>query len=87
MEDDNIAVVPSLTGFKSPIILQVSQGGAAYFAGKGISNDGQHASIVGGVAAANFIRLIAPAYGIPVVVHSDHCASQLLPFLTTKPCF
>lgn len=66
---------------KSPIILQCSQGGAAYFAGKGVSNDGQAASIAGSVAAAHYIRSIAPAYGIPVVLHTDHCAKKLLPWL------
>ncbi|BDD56929.1 Fructose-bisphosphate aldolase 1 [Monascus purpureus] len=64
-----------------PIVLQVSQGGAAFFAGKGVSNDGQKASIAGAVAAAHFIRSIAPTYGIPVVLHSDHCAKKLLPWL------
>lgn len=66
----------------SPIILQVSQGGAAYFAGKGVKNDAdkQQASIAGAVAAAAFIRAVAPAYGIPVVLHSDHCAKKLLPW-------
>jgi fructose-bisphosphate aldolase class II len=66
---------------KAPIILQVSNGGAAYFAGKGVSNSNQEASITGAVAAANFIRSIAPVYGIPVVIHSDHCARKLLPWL------
>ncbi|KAL4978214.1 hypothetical protein BDW66DRAFT_130532 [Aspergillus desertorum] len=64
-----------------PIILQVSQGGAAFFAGKGVSNDGQAASIAGGIAAAHYIRSIAPSYGIPVVLHTDHCAKKLLPWL------
>lgn len=66
---------------KSPIILQISNGGAAFFAGKGVSNDGQNSSIAGGVAAAHYIRSIAPAYGIPVVLHTDHCAKKLLPWL------
>jgi fructose-bisphosphate aldolase class II len=43
-------------------------------AGKGVSNTDQKASIVGAVAAASYIRMVAPAYGIPVVLHSDHCA-------------
>ncbi|PWY84507.1 hypothetical protein BO94DRAFT_536063 [Aspergillus sclerotioniger CBS 115572] len=64
-----------------PIVLQVSQGGAAYFAGKGVSNDGQKASIAGGIAAAHYIRSIAPTYGVPVVLHTDHCAKKLLPWL------
>jgi len=65
---------------KSPVILQVSQGGAAYFAGKGLANDKQQASIAGAVAAAHHIRAVAPAYGVPVILHSDHCAKKLLPW-------
>jgi fructose/tagatose bisphosphate aldolase len=53
---------------KSPIILQVSQGGSAYFAGKGLANDKQQASIVGAVAAAHHIRTVAKAYGMYVSV-------------------
>ncbi|PWY92380.1 hypothetical protein BO70DRAFT_383948 [Aspergillus heteromorphus CBS 117.55] len=64
-----------------PVVLQLSNGGAAYFAGKGVSNEGQKASIAGGIAAAHYIRSIAPAYGIPVVLHTDHCAKKLLPWL------
>lgn len=65
---------------KCPIILQTSNGGAAYFAGKGVSNEGQNASIRGSVAAAHYIRSIATAYEIPVILHSDHCAKKLLPW-------
>lgn len=65
---------------KSPIILQTSQGGAAYFAGKGVDNKNQEASIQGSIAAAHYIRAIAPAYGVPVVLHTDHCAKKLLPW-------
>lgn len=65
---------------KSPLILQVSQGGAANFAGKGLSNSNQEASIVGAKAAALFIRALAPTYGVPVIMHSDHCAKKLLPW-------
>lgn len=63
-----------------PIILQISQGGAAFFAGKGIDNKKQEASIIGSVAAAHHIRTVAKAYGVPVVLHSDHCAKNLLPW-------
>ncbi|KAF9740267.1 Fructose-bisphosphate aldolase 1 [Paraphaeosphaeria minitans] len=66
---------------KSPVILQTSQGGAAFFAGKGVDNKDQAASVAGAVAAAHFIRSIAPTYGIPVVLHTDHCAKKLLPWL------
>ncbi|KAI7489054.1 Fructose-bisphosphate aldolase [Hortaea werneckii] len=77
-------VVASLEAAKvaqAPIILQVSQGGAAYFCGKGIDNKDQSASISGAIAAAHYIRAVAPAYGVPVVLHTDHCAKKLLPWL------
>ncbi|EHA49299.1 hypothetical protein MCOR27_009218 [Pyricularia oryzae] len=76
-----IASLEAARDSKSPIILQMSQGGAAYFAGKGVSNTNQEASIAGAVAAAHFIRSIAPIYGVPVVLHTDHCAKKLLPWL------
>jgi fructose-bisphosphate aldolase class II len=75
-----IATLEAARDSKAPIIIQVSNGGAAFFAGKGISNDGQKASVAGSVAAAHFIRSIAPIYGVPVVLHSDHCAKKLLPW-------
>jgi fructose-bisphosphate aldolase class II len=76
-----VASLEAARDSKAPIILQVSHGGAAYFAGKGVSNKDQFASIAGGIAAAHYIRSIAPAYGIPVVLHTDHCAIGLLPWL------
>ncbi|KAG2355812.1 hypothetical protein BDR07DRAFT_1425081 [Suillus spraguei] len=74
------AVLEAARDIKSPIILQVSQGGSAYYAGKGLANDKQQASILGAVAAAHHIRTVAKAYGVPVVLHSDHCAHKLLPW-------
>ncbi|KAF2262794.1 hypothetical protein CC78DRAFT_534536 [Lojkania enalia] len=76
-----VAALEAARDKKSPIILQASQGGAAYFAGKGVDNKDQKASIAGAVAAAHYIRSVAPAYGIPVVLHTDHCAKKLLPWL------
>jgi len=76
-----VASLEAARDAKSPIILQVSQGGAAYFAGKGVKNGNQEASIAGAVAAAHYVRAIAPAYGIPVILHTDHCAKKLLPWL------
>ncbi|CAF1020087.1 unnamed protein product [Didymodactylos carnosus] len=75
-----IAALEAAKEANSPIILQISQGGAAFFAGKGQPNDKQQASIAGAVAAAHFIRSIAPLYA-PVVLHTDHCAKKLLPWL------
>ncbi len=76
-----IACLEAARDSKSPIILQMSNGGGAYFAGKGVDNKKQEASIAGSVAAAHFIRQVAPSYGIPVILHTDHCAKKLLPWL------
>ncbi len=65
-----VAALEAAKNAKSPIILQMSQGGAAYFAGKGIDNKDQTASIAGAVAGANYIRSVAGVYGIPVVLHT-----------------
>ncbi|RMD41451.1 hypothetical protein DV735_g3709, partial [Chaetothyriales sp. CBS 134920] len=76
-----VAALEAARDNNAPIILQTSQGGAAFFAGKGVKNDQQQASIAGAIAAAHYIRSIAPTYGIPVVLHTDHCAKKLLPWL------
>ncbi|KAL9124415.1 MAG: hypothetical protein Q9217_006250 [Psora testacea] len=76
-----VAALEAARDTKSPIILQVSQGGGAFFAGKGVSNTKQEASIGGSIAAAHYIRSVAPLYSIPVVLHTDHCAKKLLPWL------
>lgn len=76
-----VAALEAARDAKAPIILQTSQGGAAYFAGKGVANKNQEASVAGSVAAAHYIRSIAPIYEIPVVLHTDHCAKKLLPWL------
>lgn len=74
------AALEAARDIKSPIILQVSQGGSAYFAGKGLANDKQQASIIGAITAAQHVRLVSKTYGVPVVMHSDHCAEKLLPW-------
>lgn len=66
---------------KSPIMIQFSNGGGAFYAGKGMSNDGQKAAVLGSVAGALHVRAMAEHYGVPVVLHSDHCAKKLLPWL------
>ncbi|KAI8896655.1 fructose-bisphosphate aldolase, class II [Globomyces pollinis-pini] len=65
---------------KTPVMIQFSNGGGAYFAGKGLDNSKQQASILGSVAGAYYVRQVAKAYGIPVIIHSDHCAKKLLPW-------
>ncbi|KAG8783270.1 Fructose-bisphosphate aldolase 1 [Serendipita sp. 397] len=74
------AVLEAARDSKSPIIIQCSQGGSAYYAGKGLPNGNQEASITGAIAAAHHVRAVAASHGIPVVMHSDHCAKKLLPW-------
>ncbi|KAI9319283.1 fructose-bisphosphate aldolase [Dichotomocladium elegans] len=74
------AALEAARDIKSPIIIQFSNGGAAFIAGKGVSNKNQEASIIGAVAGATYVRTVAKAYGVPVVIHSDHCAKKLLPW-------
>jgi len=65
-----------------PVMIQFSEGGSAFMAGKALPNEKgkNQAAILGAVAGAKFTREVAPAYGIPVFVHSDHCAKKLLPW-------
>ena len=72
------AVLQAARDVKSPVIIQFSNGGAAFVAGKGIKNDKQKAAILGSIAGAQHVRLMAKHYGIPVIIHSDHCAKKLL---------
>ena len=60
----------------SPVIIQFSNGGAHFNAGKGLSNEGQKAAIAGGVAGAKHIHTMAEAYGVPVILHTDHAAKN-----------
>jgi fructose-bisphosphate aldolase class II len=65
----------------APIIVQLSQTGSQFFAGKTLDNGKQQASIAGSVAGALHVRAVAEAYGVPVVLHTDHCAKKLLPWV------
>jgi fructose-bisphosphate aldolase, class II len=64
-----------------PIIVQFSNGGAIFNAGKGAPNEDQKAAILGAVIGAEAIHKLAPLYGVPVVVHTDHAAKKLLPWI------
>lgn len=66
---------------KAPVIIQFSNGGAAFNAGKGLSNAGEKAAIAGAVAGAKHIHTLAEAYGATVILHTDHCAKKLLPWI------
>ncbi len=66
----------------SPIIIQFSNGGSTFFAGKGLKNEDQKAAILGGISGAQHVHQMAEAYGVSVVLHTDHCAKKLLPWIS-----
>lgn len=75
------ATMETAAKLNSPVIIQFSNGGAAFNAGKGLSNDAQKAAILGAVAGAKHIHTLAEAYGATVILHTDHCAKKLLPWV------
>jgi fructose-bisphosphate aldolase class II len=72
------AVLEAARENKSPVMIQASNGGGAFVAGKGVKDP--DAAAIGSVALALHVRTVAPYYGVPVVLHSDHCAKKLLPW-------
>ena len=66
---------------KAPIIIQFSNGGGAFFAGKSVGNSAQQASIAGSVAGAKYIHDISDLYEVPVLINTDHAARKLLPWV------
>ncbi len=75
------AVLETAREVNSPVIIQFSNGGSAFFAGKGLSNKDQRASIAGGISGAMHVHQMAEAYGVPVILHTDHCALDILPWV------
>jgi fructose-bisphosphate aldolase class II len=74
-------VMEAAAKLNAPAIIQFSNGGCMYFAGKGLSNDQEKAAILGGVAGAKHVHALAEAYGATVILHTDHCAKKLLPWI------
>lgn len=75
------AVLEAARAVNSPVIIQFSNGGGEFFAGKGLSGNGQRAAIAGTVSGAHHIHMMAALYGIPVIIHTDHAAKKLLPWI------
>ncbi len=75
------AVLEAAKAVNSPVMIQFSNGGSIFFAGKSLSNEGQNAAIMGGISGAMHVHTMAKAYGVPVVLHTDHCAKNLLPWI------
>ena len=74
-------VLETAAELNAPVIIQFSNGGAQFVAGKGLSNENQKAAIAGGIAGAKHVHVLAEAYGVPVILHTDHCAKKLLPWI------
>lgn len=75
------AVLETARDVNSPVILQFSSGGASFFAGKGMNNDGQKAAVAGAVSGAHHVHQVAALYGTRVILHTDHAAKKLLPWV------
>lgn len=75
------AVLETAREVNSPVIVQFSNGGASFYAGKGLSNENQQAAVLGSVSGAMHVHTMAKAYGVTVILHTDHCAKKLLPWM------
>ncbi|MDQ7044861.1 MAG: class II fructose-bisphosphate aldolase [Sulfurimonas sp.] len=75
------AILEAAAKVNSPIIIQFSNGGASYYAGKGLSNENEQAAIIGAVSGAIHTHMMAEAYGVVVILHTDHAAKKLLPWI------
>ena len=74
-------VIEAAAKVKSPVIIQFSNGGASFYAGKGLSNADEKAAVLGAVSGALHVHTVAEAYGVPVILHTDHAAKELLPWI------
>ena len=75
------AVIETAAELNSPVIIQFSNGGSQFMAGKGLSNENHKAAIAGGISGAKHVHELAKLYGATVILHTDHCAKNLLPWI------
>jgi fructose-bisphosphate aldolase, class II len=75
------SVIEAARDLNSPVIVQFSSGGGHFFAGKGLGNADQRAAIAGSISGAQHVHLMAQEYGVPVILHTDHAARKLLPWI------
>ncbi|MBG9378624.1 class II fructose-bisphosphate aldolase [Panacibacter sp. DH6] len=75
------AVLETAAKVQSPVIIQFSNGGAQFVAGKGMPNDKLQANIIGAISGAMHVHNVASYYGVPVVLHTDHAAKKWLPWI------
>ncbi|MBA5792276.1 class II fructose-bisphosphate aldolase [Flavobacterium sp. xlx-214] len=74
-------VMETAAKLNAPVIIQFSNGGGLFMAGKGLNNDNEKAAIAGSIAGAKQIHELAELYGATVIIHTDHCAKKLLPWI------
>ena len=75
------AVLETAAKVNSPVIIQFSNGGCLFNAGKALSNENERAAIAGAIAGAKHVHTLAELYGVTVILHTDHCAKNLLPWI------
>jgi fructose-bisphosphate aldolase class II len=75
------AVLETAKSVNSPVIIQFSNGGAVFNAGKALPNENQQTAILGAYSGARHVHALAEAYGVTVILHTDHCAKKLLPWI------
>ena len=75
------AVLEAAKVVNSPVIIQFSNGGAAFYTGKGVSNEEEKAAIAGAISGAKHVHQMSELYGVPVILHTDHAAKKLLPWI------
>ncbi len=75
------AVLEAAAALNSPVIVQFSNGGGQFYAGKGLTDENQSRAVLGCVSGAQHVHAMAEAYGVTVIMHTDHCARKLLPWI------
>ncbi|SVD35264.1 uncharacterized protein METZ01_LOCUS388118, partial [marine metagenome] len=75
------SVLETAAKLNSPVIVQFSSGGCQFFAGQGISNEDHQSAIAGGISGAMHVHQMAEMYGVTTILHTDHCARKILPWI------
>ncbi|NJM94272.1 MAG: class II fructose-bisphosphate aldolase [Cytophagales bacterium] len=75
------AVLETAKAVNSPVIIQFSNGGSSFYAGKGVGQEQKRADVIGAISGAMHVHNVAEHYGVPVILHTDHCAKKLLPWI------
>ena len=75
------AILEAAKVVNSPVMIQFSNGGAVFYSGKGLSNENQQSAIAGAISGAKHIHQMSELYGVPVILHTDHAAKKLLPWI------